>query len=250
MLRPLTRDRGQTPVPRAPRSPKTPAPASDGPSVRGRRSGTTSPARRGCPAGRSVRPSHAGGVQRAAEAGHAGAGGDVAAVAPSPSRRREVEPARHRVPSTKAPGGVVGDGVGEADVPAGDPAVDDLDRRRARGRWPGSRRPRWRGAVEVVAEDEGDLGLDARLQEPLRKRLPVGEGHVGEQRAEVGLVDAQLGLHGRRGQAGLPARRTCSRMSRSARPASPASSVSMIAMCSSAERTRRSSSRSCRNCIR
>src|SRR5690606_24565131 len=50
----------------------------------------------------------------------------------------------------------------------------------------------------------GHLGLDARLQQPVHRHgLAFGAVHVGEERAEVGLVDPELLLHGRGGQADL-----------------------------------------------
>jgi hypothetical protein len=51
-------------------------------------------------------------------------------------------------------------------------------------------------AVEVVFEHECDFSLGLGLQQSLRRHERVGgHVHVGEQHAEIGLVDAQLALH-------------------------------------------------------
>ncbi len=60
--------------------------------------------------------------------------------------------------------------------------------------------------VEVAPDDEGDLGFDLGLDELAGGDVPaVGHGHVGKQHAVVGLTDAELPLHGERGQADLAA---------------------------------------------
>ncbi|MNR22060.1 hypothetical protein D3C85_1389940 [compost metagenome] len=49
---------------------------------------------------------------------------------------------------------------------------------------------------QVGAENEGDLRLGLGLDRPLRiKATAVGDAHVVEQSAEVGLIDAKLDLH-------------------------------------------------------
>lgn len=59
---------------------------------------------------------------------------------------------------------------------------------------------------EVGLEDERDLRLDARLQDRVAGNVgDVGVRHVGEQDAEVRLVDAELRLHGRGREADLAA---------------------------------------------
>ena len=64
--------------------------------------------------------------------------------------------------------------------------------------------------VEVALEHEGDLGLDARLEQTGRSARwpPSAKRHVVEQHPEVGLVDAELGLDGGRGQPDLAAHDT------------------------------------------
>ena len=91
---------------------------------------------------------------------------------------------------------------------AGDAAVDDLQ-----GRADGGDRGAHLCLVEitvgeVLAEDERDLGLDLGLEQELERHDRdlagrTGVVHVVEQDAEVGLVDAQLGLDGRRGEPDL-----------------------------------------------
>ena len=151
-------------------------------------------------------------VERVAEAGGAVAGGDLLAVDGHRHRRPRAGSNSSRVrrcrcrARTAPAGGVVGDGVAEADVPAGDPAVARSRARRRRSRPRRGPGPRRAGRRRGPAEHEGDLGLDPRLQQP-RRRAPVavGVGHVVEEDAEVGLVDAQLLLHRRRGEADLAA---------------------------------------------
>ena len=61
-------------------------------------------------------------------------------------------------------------------------------------------------AVEIGGEDERHLHLGAGLQERReRDHVAVGEAHVVEQDAEVGLVDPDLALHGLGRQADLAA---------------------------------------------
>ncbi|BDZ54299.1 hypothetical protein GCM10025870_13720 [Agromyces marinus] len=62
------------------------------------------------------------------------------------------------------------------------------------------------GGVEVAPEDEGHLGLDARLEEaPEVHRFAVGHDHVVEEHAVVGRVHPELRLDGGRGQPDLAA---------------------------------------------
>ena len=99
---------------------------------------------------------------------------------------------------------VVRDRIGKGDLPVGDAAVDDLDRgdRVISGGGDGD------GgdvrAVQVGGHDQRDFRLRLGLQHPRRvEYAAVGNRHVGEQRAIVGLVDAELRLHRRGGQADL-----------------------------------------------
>ncbi|GGM15132.1 hypothetical protein GCM10010129_69210 [Streptomyces fumigatiscleroticus] len=65
---------------------------------------------------------------------------------------------------------------------------------------------------QVRAEHERDLRLDLRLEEPPgRDGAAVGDGHVGEEGAEVRLPDAELRLHGGGGQPDLASGDTASR---------------------------------------
>ena len=106
----------------------------------------------------------------------------------------------------EAGGGVVGDRVEDADLPVGNARIDDLDRRqrkfdRAQDVGDGQAL-----VVEVAPDDEGDLGLDLGLDQLVAGDVPaVWNGHVVEQHAVVGLIDAELPLHGERGEADLPA---------------------------------------------
>ncbi len=94
--------------------------------------------------------------------------------------------------------------VDDLDLPVRHPGIDNLDRGDDEVDRPdhiGNRRL-FRG--QVPAHDEGDLGLDlGRDQAALRYLFAIGERHIGEQHAEVGLVDPQLLLHHLRGQPDL-----------------------------------------------
>ncbi len=58
--------------------------------------------------------------------------------------------------------------------------------------------------VEVAPDDEGDLGLDLGLDQLVGGHVPpVRNRHVVEQHAVIGLTDAELALHGERGEADL-----------------------------------------------
>src|SRR5207237_5465770 len=111
--------------------------------------------------------------------------------------RRQHEPAA---------AGVVGHGVDEADLPVGDAAVDDLEAGKhglGGGQRVGHGHPR---PFEGPAEEEGDLQLDAGGDQGGRGHgAAVGDGHRGQEVAVVGLVDAELGLHGQAGEADLAA---------------------------------------------
>ena len=66
------------------------------------------------------------------------------------------------------------------------------------------------GHVDVAGQPEGHLGLHPGLDQRAHRDRITGHGsrtdvHVAEQVAEVGLVDAQLALHGLRGGADLAA---------------------------------------------
>ena len=122
-------------------------------------------------------------------------------------RARRSKPSRRRTGPPKyeeSRGGVVGDGVDDADVPIGDPAADDLERGhriRDGAQHVGDGR---RFDVDVAIEQERHLGLDLRLQHaPGGDGLVLGDHHVGEQDAEVGPIDAELLLHGAGGQPDL-----------------------------------------------
>ena len=145
-------------------------------------------------------------LQRVAEAGGARAGRDDSfrrrrCGASTWSRRmaRTVEGRAARRPRTKSPdGAVVGDRVSERDVPAGDPAVDDLERSRGvgdrcadgvRGRRPGSAGP----APSTKAISASTCGWSSRS---VGTCAAVGHVHVVEEDAEVGLVHAELLLDG------------------------------------------------------
>src|ERR1035437_1526045 len=54
---------------------------------------------------------------------------------------------------------------------------------------------------QAVLQDEGQLNLDHRHDEAVKRNLStIGENHVIEQRAVVGLVDLRRHLHGARSQ--------------------------------------------------
>ena len=135
----------------------------------------TCPARRGSPKSRAVRAS-----QASALSGSPRQAAPLPVETTSPSRVMListstgldlVERLRGRRPEdVERARAVVGHRVGEGDVPAGDPAVDDLERGQdLRDRGPDLR------VVEVAlgqvgAEHERDLGLDLGLQQPVRWR--------------------------------------------------------------------------------
>ena len=59
---------------------------------------------------------------------------------------------------------------------------------------------------QVTLQHQGDLRLGLRLHEPAPGNfLSIADGHLGEQRSEIGGVDSQLRLHGQRCQANLAA---------------------------------------------
>jgi hypothetical protein len=124
------------------------------------------------------------------------AGGQVEIAEP------DVPVAQHE----QARGGVVRDRVHDVDVPAGDPAVHDLqcgDDVRGGGGHVGGADHR---SGQVVRQYEGDLGLDLGLQGACDVDGYVGRARHGvQQDAEVGLVDAQLLLHDRVGEPDLAA---------------------------------------------
>ena len=106
----------------------------------------------------------------------------------------------------QAGGAVVGDRVDDVDVPAGDPAVHDLQRGHHVGGGGGDLGRADHAAGQVLRQHERDLGLDLGLQGAgTVDRRPRRAGHALEQHAEVGPVDAELRLHGRIGQPDLPA---------------------------------------------
>ena len=141
------------------------------PSARARRESTTSPARSGSPSRAAVaRASHTSAVsgsprQAAPLPADTTWPLTVSAIVTSPGSNAD-SANRAVAQHVQAAGGVVGDRVGDRDVPAGDAAVDDLER--ARRAWSTAARTgsyvRSR-SVEVGAEHEGDLGLDLRLQQ-------------------------------------------------------------------------------------
>ena len=121
--------------------------------------------------------------------------------------RVEVGQADGPRPEHEEPGRtVVGHRVEERDLPVGDPRIDDLDRRHCevdRSEHLGGGRV---GVGQIIAEHEGDLGLDLGLDQPADGDLgAVFDRHVGEQHAVVRLVDAQLALDGERREADLAA---------------------------------------------
>ena len=111
--------------------------------------------------------------------------------------RRACDPSGPR--TNPAAGRVVGDGVGDPDVPVGDPAVDQLDRR-GDGLAVARRRPARcvLARATSLAEDERDLDLDPR---------------VAVAAAETGAVTPKL----------TPCRRAGGRSRARRRPSSPAS---------------------------
>ena len=146
--------------------------------------------------------------QRIAETGRPGADRDFVAAHlhhhAAQAQLEAVELLRARAEHVEAGGGVVGDRVENADLPVGDARIDDLDRRqgefdRAQNVGDGQAL-----VVEVAPDDEGDLGLDLGLDQLVGGHVPpVRNRHVVEQHAVVGLADAELALHGERGEADL-----------------------------------------------
>src|SRR5215207_6876864 len=149
-------------------------------------------------------------VQRVAEGGRAGAGGDQLAVAghghPGQPRVDPVKGDQAARQGDGGTGGEVGDRVGQPDAPVRDPRVDDLDRRHRPGGGPAHVKGGAVRAGQGGLEHDGDLGFDLGLDQPVKVDLdPVGMDPGGQHRAVVGLVDAELGLHGPAGQAELVA---------------------------------------------
>ena len=117
-------------------------------------------------------------------------------VAPGEAQVDRADVGRGRAEHDGARAGVVGDGVEQADLPVADPAVDDLERRQHE--VDGAQRLVHRDAraLERLLQHEGDLGLDARLDEPVdRDRHVLEVEEVVEQVAVVGLGDAEQPLH-------------------------------------------------------
>jgi len=155
-------------------------------------------------------------LERVAEAGGAVAGRALLAVDGQRhdhvARLDVVEGAAVGTHHEQPAGGVVRDGVGEADPPVGDPRVDDLERgqRDLDGGAHRVERDLVLGQVQVASQHERDLRLDPGLEQGAHRDgspapLAGRDVHVVEQVAEVRLVDAELGLHRLRRRADLPA---------------------------------------------
>ena len=62
---------------------------------------------------------------------------------------------------------------------------------------------------EISPQHQSDFGFDLGLDQPAcGNGFAIADGHVGKQHAEVGLVNAELGLDGQRGEADLAADQT------------------------------------------
>ena len=102
--------------------------------------------------------------------------------------------------------GVVGDGIEDLDVPIGDPAVDDFERRQRVRDGTDDVGHRQSFGGQVALEDERDLGFDFGLQQPAGWNVVAAEHrHAIEKHAVVRLRDAQLALHALRRQPDLAA---------------------------------------------
>ena len=124
----------------------------------------------------------------------------------TPTGSTSARPRRSAAEHVDARRGVVGDRVGEGDVPVGDAAVDDLQRGDGVLDGAADLGGVQRAVGEVRAEDEGDLRLCLGLEQPgERDDRALVVGHVVEEHAEVGLVDAELPLDRLRGRADLAA---------------------------------------------
>src|SRR5260370_25194356 len=102
-------------------------------------------------------------------------------------------------------GGIVRDRVYDADLPIGDPAVDDLETRRdAVGRLNHVGRGD-AGACQPVLEDESDFGLGAWLNEAMAVDIYcfAMHPHSVRQKTEIRLVDAEHVLNRFGGHANL-----------------------------------------------
>ena len=111
----------------------------------------------------------------------------------------------HIAEDEQAAGGVVRDGVLDLDLPVADPRVHDLEAGHHAEGGGGDVGVGDAGAVQVAAEDEGDLALGPRLDQFRRQRqgLAVVVDHRVGQEAEVRLVHVQHRLHRFRGDADL-----------------------------------------------
>jgi hypothetical protein len=148
--------------------------------------------------------------ERVAQAVGSAAGGDLRAVLahthPHACQVRAAQLEEAGAEHEETAGRVVRDGVDDADVPAGDPAVDDLQRGHHLTDGCAHRGGTQVVPVQVIGEHHRHLGLDPRLQQPGGvDHAAVRHHHVVEEHPEVGLVDPQLGLHPRVGQADLVA---------------------------------------------
>ena len=180
---------------------------------------TISPARSGAPYAPAVSASQADRDERMAEAGRAGADRDLLAVlrqrhpARRPGRGRRADRRRRR--ARTAPQEALSATVSTMrDVPVRDAAVDDLERGDARSRWRRARRPasmprsrRGRGRARTRSRPRPS----AAAARPASIGSPSAHGHVVEEHAEVGLVDAELALHRR-----LTSGRSCAPTTRGA----------------------------------
>ena len=113
------------------------------------------------------------------------------------------QPSTHHDESRRC---VVGHGVDQLDLPVRDPRVDDLHCRQRSGDRPQRGRRVCTGPFEVTLHDEGHLGFDSGLHEPLQiDHVAVLDEHAVQQHAVVGLVDTEHFLHRLRRQSDLAA---------------------------------------------
>lgn len=99
---------------------------------------------------------------------------------------------------------VIGDRVGDANIPVGDAAADNFKCRQRVLDGTEHIHVAWIAYHDIATDDECDFGFDFRLGKDFsRNGFAVAVAHVIKQHAEVRLIDPELLLHRHGGQADL-----------------------------------------------
>ncbi|MNS92190.1 hypothetical protein D3C72_1263170 [compost metagenome] len=108
-------------------------------------------------------------------------------------------------------GGVIGNGVRQRDIPAGDAAINHFESGQQIGGGADQVGERVFFMGQIPFKYQGDLGFHLGLNQPTGGNLfTVTQRHVGEQLAEIRLIDPQLALYRRRRQPDFAAHRPVS----------------------------------------